>query len=153
MIFITAIIGALSNSFLRGSDLVRGGRYINAVLFGAGAYLNTDNYLFGISMCLAMAIGQLWAIPHDQTLEGNWKPMFFRGVIWALPLMTVMGYFYHFSALFYIPALLLMYPIYRGADLFFETHKFNKFFNQVKVAEYIYGALLWFPLALGVKHA
>lgn len=100
-------------------------------------------------MTTAMLIGQSFAIPHDQTSAGNPWPMFFRGVIWTLPIFVVIAVFTEnvVALLACIPAMLSMYLVYRSSDLFFKGRVSTVYFNRVTIAEMVYGALLWFPLS------
>jgi len=159
IVLLLAISGALSNWLLRGGGLesaflsyknIPGLRYLNAFLFGIASYILSGHFIiYGGVMALAMTLGQLWKIPHQQTIIGEWKPMFLRGIVWISfiymavlvcvksPLPVLLAY---------LPAALLMYPVYRLPILYFKTHKSNKIVNQVTVAEMAYGMLLWIPL-------
>lgn len=151
--FLPPIIGVISNSFIRGGTIesfinknISWLRYLNAVLFGLTAYLVSFNVEFSVSMALGMCLGQSFGIPHNQTIRGNWTPMFFRGWVWAFILAIPMAYFCTWQALLYIPAALTMYFVYHGFDHFYIGKKQTRLFNQVTSAEMIYGLFLWSPL-------
>lgn len=146
-----ALSGAVANPLLRGSDAFPGSRYANAALFGLEAFIFAGGWKFSILMALAMAAGQSFAIPHNQTINGNWKPMFFRGMLWVsflVAVITVLG----FCPIWYTPTALSMYLVYHGADQYFLDKLQNAHWNQVRLAETIYGILLWTPIAF-VKYS
>lgn len=129
MTFVIPLIGAISNSFFRGGFIkhwlprFRGGKIINAAIFGLCGYYTSHNGWYAFLMGLALILGQAPALFHDDTDKYkaakdwlNWAAVVAeRGAIWALPLGLVTFCFYPAVAPFWAVLAIAM-PICYSLD-------------------------------------
>lgn len=153
MKFLLFILLSLSNTLIRGGLIktilgkdIAGLRYTYSVMFGISFALVSNNPYFGCAMTVAMHLGSVWSLPLQNMLKGHWYPMTQRGVIWTAPLMAVLWYFYDLTALWYLPALFLMFPAYYLPKLYFDHHNSDIVFNRQTIGEVLYGDMLCLPI-------
>ncbi len=154
MILALALIGAISNSFFRGGFIkkwfprFRGGKVINAAIFGLCGYYTSHYGLYASLMAVAMYIGQAHAIFHPDTdkykADGVWSlwaaVVAERGLIWSIPLIAVSWPMFGERALIWA-ALAVVMPLAYSLD-------WSRYWWRWAGAEAIFGAFLWVLLGL-----
>jgi hypothetical protein len=159
---ILTVVGAIINYVARGGgykQLWKDGKepfnipskFINALLFGLGAYWMIPDWKYALAMGIAMLVGQAPALFKSVTdtyiLNKDYLKwvgaIYLRGLIWLSAITLVQAYFVGgliFSSIYLALVPLLMPVCYVGV---WVKPFGNKIINNWTVAELTFGLVLW----------